>query len=338
MYMKTIEIYDTTAEVSFLLSDGSIINVPTGKHFNSIPEGIAIDSILYTVLSEGIESIGEYAFANSSLEEIRLPSSLKTIGKGAFHNTELKEVSLLHTAVHSLPEKCFSESFQLTSVLMNNHITELGDYCFFGCTKLKTINLKKLSVIGTGCFGYCYSLQKPSLRPNVMLGNNSFSIDSNNYLLLEGDVLSLASGNEIPVFIHGDGMLIAPKIFQYRIPMDMMDNALRGFLYSYMNHIEYDSRVLSSYCVYLNQYIVRFLKKYPDYPILKILIEQYVMDTDDRKKNEEIIKTLRLLERDEELYSFIDLLHTVKDDDNYLYEGDQSDVCSSICDEEWLDY
>ena len=58
----------------------------------SILENTQVEKI---VLSEGVEEIGDYAFANNKLlKSVVFPSTLKKIGRGAFKNSNLESVTL----------------------------------------------------------------------------------------------------------------------------------------------------------------------------------------------------------------------------------------------------
>ncbi len=84
-------------------------------------------------LGEGVEAIGEYAFAYiTTLTEISFPSTLKSIGANAFYDTNL-----------------FSLKF-------NDGIESIGEYAFYACDELTEIFIPdSLTTVGQWAFGHC---------------------------------------------------------------------------------------------------------------------------------------------------------------------------------------
>ena len=60
-------------------------------------------------MPEGLESIGERWFGDASIREIVIPKSVKSIGNDAFYDCE-----------------------NLTSVILQEGLESIGDYCFSG--------------------------------------------------------------------------------------------------------------------------------------------------------------------------------------------------------------
>lgn len=73
------------------------------------------------IISNGVESIGDFAFAScSKLSEIDIPDSITTIGKWAF-------------------ALCSS----LSKITIPDSVTSIGEGAFINCTSLKTIYINK---------------------------------------------------------------------------------------------------------------------------------------------------------------------------------------------------
>ena len=91
------------------------------------------------IISEGISSIGNYAFSGCrSLSQIHLPDSLTSIGDGAF-------------------KLCSS----LSQIKLPENLTNIGDAVFCDCTSLKKINLpEELVQMGGGVFANCSALNE----------------------------------------------------------------------------------------------------------------------------------------------------------------------------------
>ena len=87
-------------------------------------------------LNEGLESIGQYAFAKAQLDSVTFPSTLKTIDMGAFYGTSVYAVTL--------PES----------------LTSLGYGAFLGCSSLVIVTFPEgIESVALCAFDECYALQ-----------------------------------------------------------------------------------------------------------------------------------------------------------------------------------
>lgn len=182
-----------------LYSDGKLILKGTGAMFdyassietsgNNSPF-CDNDRIKSVVISEGITSIGEFAFSFcNNLKTVTLPTSLKTIkrngfmphideyivhqnlyglteitippkvteiAKYAFSGTAIKSVTI-PSSVSTVGEMAFSECQKLETVRYSGKI--ISDRMFVRCIKLKNFTITKSTteIVG-GCFNYCESL------------------------------------------------------------------------------------------------------------------------------------------------------------------------------------
>ena len=111
----------------------------------SILENTQVEKI---VLSEGVEEIGDYAFANNKLlKSVVFPSTLKKIGRGAFKNSNLESVTL-PSGLEEIAEEAFSYN-KLSAVILPTHLKTLGDSSFSN-NNLKEVTLpSNLEVLGT---------------------------------------------------------------------------------------------------------------------------------------------------------------------------------------------
>lgn len=178
-----------------LYSDGKLILKGTGAMFdydngsNASPFKDNSD-IKSVIVSEGITSIGEYAFLYcNNLQKATLPSTLKTIkrngfmphideyivhqnlyglteitipagvteiARNAFSGTSIKSVAI-PASVSAVGEMAFSECQKLETVRYSGKI--ISDRMFVRCIKLKNFTITKSTteIVG-GCFNYCESL------------------------------------------------------------------------------------------------------------------------------------------------------------------------------------
>lgn len=136
----------------------------------------------------GIEEIGQFAFARSSVTEIAIPEGVTEICYGAFyHADQLKEVSLPNT-VENVEPKAFAKSLWVEEFLKNGTedflisgnvlvayrgaaenvvipegITLIAAEAFMNHNEIKSITLpESLLIIGEGAFEGCISLTEVS--------------------------------------------------------------------------------------------------------------------------------------------------------------------------------
>ncbi len=146
-------------------------------------------SLKDVVLPEGVTSITNYAFQNSGIQSITLPSTLTTIGTYVFQNAiNLKSVTFpealtsignyafsgsglesvtVPASVTTLGTYVFKGCESLASVTIEEGVTKLSNYTFAGCTALESVVIPdSVTTLGTYMFDGCSSLK------NVTLSNN----------------------------------------------------------------------------------------------------------------------------------------------------------------------
>ena len=105
---------------------------------------------LIVKLSEGIQSIGVFAFYNSILRNINLPESLNYIGRDAFSGTKLTSIVIPNGITEIKPYTFYNTD--LTTVTLPQNLETIGAGAFMD-TKLSEINLpESLTTIGGGAF------------------------------------------------------------------------------------------------------------------------------------------------------------------------------------------
>ena len=130
-------------------SNTSLKEIVFPASMKTIPEGVLENTqVEKIVLSEGVEEIGDYAFANNKLlKSVVFPSTLKKIGRGAFMNSNLESVTL-PSGLEEIAEKAFFNN-KLSAVTLPTYLKTLGDYAFSN-NNLKEVTLpSRLEVLGT---------------------------------------------------------------------------------------------------------------------------------------------------------------------------------------------
>lgn len=120
------------------------INVQTGNSHYSSKDGVLLSGdgkniLWFPMGKEGeytlpstVTTVGDYAFRNCRIETFHFADGLTSIGKYAFYNSSVKEVSLPST-VKQIPTGLFQKCANLTTVHLGKNTEMLGDYVFDGC-------------------------------------------------------------------------------------------------------------------------------------------------------------------------------------------------------------
>ena len=143
-------------------------------------------------IPDGYTTIGQRAFYNSSLTEVNIPSTIESIGIMAFSNcSALSNVEIsADCALTFIPYAAFQnctalKSFEipdsvatisanaffgtgLTSVVMPDSVTAIGDYVFSNCADLAAVELSNsITALPRYAFSNCTSLSEIFLSDNI---------------------------------------------------------------------------------------------------------------------------------------------------------------------------
>lgn len=150
------------------------------------------------VLPNGLKTIGQNTFRNSSLEGMQLPPTLEKIENyGFFHSLNLKRVDVPH-GVTEIQSYCF-EKCPIEEIVLPDTVTSIGWYCFretnlkhvvlgdgltliprnlfYGCSNPMSVTLpKNLVTIELHAFYNFYGLTDVSIPKTVTdIGDNAFA-------------------------------------------------------------------------------------------------------------------------------------------------------------------
>ena len=121
--------------------------------------------------SDRLTSIGEYAFALAAVEDINLPETVESIGAYAFYSTPLKHINLSKVSI--IGEYAFAGTF-LESVTLKEGI-KISDGVFGYCENLASVsNLDKVTSVGAYAFAYT-KLTKAVLSDAAYVGDFAFA-------------------------------------------------------------------------------------------------------------------------------------------------------------------
>ena len=153
---------------------------------------IGEDTITTVIIPEGVETIGEYAFANmTKLTTVVLPSTLVKIDQGAFFGcpnlttvTGIENVKFINQYAFAncdlsgdlklnnciaVANNAFSGNENLKSVTLSEKTQSVGQYAFQGCSDLKAVTIHAPSIkLGQYVFANCEDLRSIELNTPVI--------------------------------------------------------------------------------------------------------------------------------------------------------------------------
>ena len=117
------------------------------------------------LLPEGLEVIGNSAFAKCKMTSIKIPDSVKDIGSEAFELCPLKAANI-PKQIKVIPRGLF-EHTELENITLHDDIAEIGNYAF-SHTRLKNVRLpRRLRAIGNCAFMDAKLLEKIEIPNGV---------------------------------------------------------------------------------------------------------------------------------------------------------------------------
>lgn len=136
------------------------------------------DSIRSVKVSDGVTSIGDYAFASCrDLALAELPSGLRTIGQAAFFRCGDLTLTVLPDGVTSIGDWAFAYCAELALTELPDGVTSIGINAFDSCGDLALTELPSgLTAIGRAAFSGCGNLALTELPSGLCtIGDFAFS-------------------------------------------------------------------------------------------------------------------------------------------------------------------
>ena len=171
------------------------------------PWGYYEKEIKTVVLTNGITSIGAYAFYNcDAIESVTVPGSVKTLNKSAFSSCQNIKTVVLEDGVEIIGENAFYGNTALTDIRIPSTVTTIGNSAFYGnntltdgvttigekvffdCNSLTSVVLpESLTSLDWGVFSNCRKLESITLPGSIgVVRNNMFQ----NCTGLENEVIN----------------------------------------------------------------------------------------------------------------------------------------------------
>ena len=127
-------------------------------------------------IPDSVTSIGESAFSECGIRNIKIPNSVTKIESNAFTGSGLINV-VLPDSVTSVGKRAFAYCGSLISVTMSNSMTSIESAAFFGCSSLKSVVIPNtVTSIGSQAFADCKSLKSARIPESIVtIGSSAFS-------------------------------------------------------------------------------------------------------------------------------------------------------------------
>ncbi len=158
--------------------------IPSYQFYNTW----AMDSVC---LPSKTEIIGNNAFENSGISEMKFPETLSTIGDKAFYSCKFMDNVVFPASMRSVGKNAFNDNKNLKHLVLNEGLTTLGNRAFYGCdirslqlpstlgmlksevfrenVRLETVQFAEgLTVIESNAFYNCKSI-KELVMPSTLL-------------------------------------------------------------------------------------------------------------------------------------------------------------------------
>ncbi len=146
-----------------------LVTVTMKDFVKEIGEGaFAGSGICYLKIPENVTTIGEYAFAETVLVTVTIPSKVKKIEKGTFYSCPELLIVTLPEGVTSIGEGAFLSCSKLYSVNIPETVKTIESFAFAKCSSLKQVNIpNSIETINMYTFRDCISLKSVTIPDSV---------------------------------------------------------------------------------------------------------------------------------------------------------------------------
>ena len=163
----------------FLLTTIAVLLCSVMAHAHDFEiDGIRYDITSFTDLTVKASSVSE-----SITSELSIPSKVQFNGKElnvievsdefAISNTTISSL-IINDGITYIGEKAFKNCTNLTTINIAQSVTQIGKECFYGCTALKNFNNQGIITLGIKSFAECNNLEEISIENLDSLKEGTF--------------------------------------------------------------------------------------------------------------------------------------------------------------------
>lgn len=170
-------------EDGWFIRDAEHLHVFPASNFVEIPAGVSAISgnafeechISKINMTECVEYIGPYAFADSEIDEVIIPNKVKAIHNGTFFRCrQLRNVSL-PKGIKRIGLHAFESCRELTHIELPDGVETLASWSFCDCSKIERIHLPDtLAAIDAFAFDRCTKLQFVKVSRKTFIHDHAF--------------------------------------------------------------------------------------------------------------------------------------------------------------------
>ncbi len=127
------------------------------------------------VLGNGVQVIGDTAFANTKITSIKFPNTLKSLGAGAFVACKALTEIEIPNSVTTIGDSAFSNCTNATTLTIGTGVKDIKDYAFYHCTSITDIEIPdSVETIGFGAFEGCSNISTLVI-PNSIISADQYA-------------------------------------------------------------------------------------------------------------------------------------------------------------------
>ena len=182
---QTVESGAVSSSLDWSLTQGGVLTIsgngaiPDYSQDDSLPWSSSDINVSTILIEDGVTSIGDFAFYNSTALSVYIPDSVTSIGQHAFNGSSLLAVTI-PGSVETIGNSAFRNCANLTSATVAEGVKFIEDQAFRACTSLAYIDFPTtIESVGTSAFTSCTEMvsvrfKSGSKSSKVALGDSLF--------------------------------------------------------------------------------------------------------------------------------------------------------------------
>lgn len=115
-----------------------------------------------------LKKVGDWAFANTPITQIKLPASVETLGDGSFYQDSMVKDLALSGLLSSVGNFMLAGLQHVNNMELSNNLVAIGDYAFYNMAGVQQLNLPStLNYIGTQAMAGMTALKTIHSRASI---------------------------------------------------------------------------------------------------------------------------------------------------------------------------